>query len=39
MTPAAYRAAALPGYLGIPAAAGSEIGEVNSVQDKDAPRA
>ena len=38
ITPAAYRAAALPGYLGIPGDAG-EIGEVNSVQDADAQRA
>jgi AraC-like DNA-binding protein len=33
ITPAAYRAAALPGYLGIPAAAGSDLEEVKSVQD------
>jgi transcriptional regulator GlxA family with amidase domain len=35
LTPGAYRAAALPGYLGIPA----EVEQVNSVQDGHGPRA
>ena len=39
ITPAAYRAAMLPGYLGIPDSAGSETGQVNSVQDSAPPPA